>query len=204
MLIDPPLIVLNYNRHTFLMPLLERILEQSSSNNVYFRLLYPWQDEQKKKVAAVNWLSDEAQPYAPIELPFGASKDEKASLGSMLTTPSGDLKNPNELFVLQLPRVLPLTTKEEKGKKKEEASEGGYDLLKQIRGKVGKMRVYKSGKVEMEIEGVKYNVENGVQSKVRQEIAAVDKDCRNLFVLGETSKKMIVAPDIEFLLNNNK
>eukprot|EP01022_Parablepharisma_sp_SALTPOND_P019463 TRINITY_DN331_c0_g1_i1.p1 TRINITY_DN331_c0_g1~~TRINITY_DN331_c0_g1_i1.p1 ORF type:complete len:820 (-),score=27.01 TRINITY_DN331_c0_g1_i1:1300-3759(-) len=144
------------------------------------------------------------QPYAPVTLPFSAKETEKASVASVLGEPGA--RGKDEIFLMQFPRVLSIVPKEGSKKKMAEdhKEQSTFDLFKQIRGKVGKVRVYKSGKVEMEIEGIKYTIDQGIQSKMRQEVAAVDKDCRDIYLLGEVAQKMVVTPNIDFLLNTDQ
>jgi hypothetical protein len=75
------------------------------------------------------------------------------------------------LFIVQLPDLLPAQ---------------GF-------GKVGKMRVYKSGKIEMVIEDQVFNVFNGVQSTFYQEVARIAED---LVVLGPVKSQLVVAPKV--------
>ena len=141
------------------------------------------------------------QPYAPVVLPFGETKTVNEDLAAVLTDARAETKGKEEIFLMQFPRALPIEPKEEM-KKKGTISGNVFDMFKQIRGKIGKLKVYKSGKVEMEIEGVKYLVNSGIQSKMRQEVAAVDRDCRDIYMLGEVGKKMVLTPDIDSLLES--
>jgi len=117
-------------------------------------------------------------------------------------------KSKEEICLVQFPRILPINSVEEKMQIDTENSvpehKNEYDMLKNIKGKIGKMRVYKSGKVEIEISGIKYNLDPGIQSKMRQEIAAVDKDCKDIYMLGEIGKKMVLTPNIDSLLQSEE
>ena len=75
------------------------------------------------------------------------------------------------LFIVQLPDLLPV----------------------QGHGKIGKMRVYKSGKMEMVVGDMVFSVFNGVQSTFYQEVAKIKED---LVVLGPVKSQLVVAPKV--------
>ncbi len=147
------------------------------------------------------------QPYAPVGLPFVAPP-EVVGLSAIKpidisgTEKGAEARIDSGLLMVQLPRALSIEsveTMKDEGTKTEEWESGA---LKAIKGKVGKLRVYKSGKMEMELGGIKYLVDSGIQSKMRQEIAVVDKDCHDIYMLGEVSQKIVVTPDVGYLLKN--
>jgi RNA polymerase III RPC4. len=78
----------------------------------------------------------------------------------------------NSLMVVQLPDILPC----------------------QGTGNIGKLRVYKSGKMEMTIGGQVFQVFHGVQSTFYQEVAINSQD--KLCVVGPVSSQIIIAPKL--------
>ncbi|KAG8064299.1 hypothetical protein GUJ93_ZPchr0004g40530 [Zizania palustris] len=69
-------------------------------------------------------------------------------------------------------------------------------------GFMGKILVYRSGKVKMKIGDALFDVSPGSNCTFVQEVAAIntrEKQCCNL---GEVSKQAIVTPDIEYLLDS--
>jgi hypothetical protein len=77
-----------------------------------------------------------------------------------------------QLYLVQLPDLLPCSGN----------------------GKIGKMRVYKSGKMEIVVNNQVFSVFNGVQSTFYQEVAKIDEE--NLTFLGPVKSQLVVAPSI--------
>lgn len=126
------------------------------------------EDTQKKERSENSWMTQmDLEQYAPITLPFFASQNK--------STEENDgniaIKEGN-LMVVQLPDTLPC--------------EG--------LGNIGKMKVYKSGKMEILIGKQLFQVFPGVQSTFYQEIAMVSQD--KLCVLGPVSSQIIIAPKL--------
>lgn len=65
-------------------------------------------------------------------------------------------------------------------------------------GFLGKLRVYKSGKVRMVLGDVEYDVSTGMTCNFLQEAIAVDNG--HLYQLGEISKRMVCFPVVQELL----
>eukprot|EP00826_Nyctotherus_ovalis_P036735 TRINITY_DN3282_c0_g1_i2.p1 TRINITY_DN3282_c0_g1~~TRINITY_DN3282_c0_g1_i2.p1 ORF type:complete len:277 (+),score=84.46 TRINITY_DN3282_c0_g1_i2:699-1529(+) len=139
-------------------------------------------------------VDDVNQPYAPLVLPLSIDNDD-TTLAECLVNEK--INQENKYFLMQFPRVLPISHLSDNSEHE------SFNFFKNVAGKLGKCRVYKSGRVEMVIEGVKYDVNPGVQSKVRQELAAVSKECRDIYLLTELRQKIVVTPNIESLLDNN-
>lgn len=78
----------------------------------------------------------------------------------------------DNLYLVQLPDLLPCSGN----------------------GKIGKMRVYKSGKMEMVINNQVFSVFNGVQSTFYQEIVKIDEE--NLSFIGPVKSQLVIAPSI--------
>ena len=63
---------------------------------------------------------------------------------------------------------------------------------------LGKMRVHKSGKVTMLINGIEYNLDAGVQQNFAQEVAVIEEN--NINFLGYCKDKVVMTPNINGLI----
>mmetsp|Transcript_12755 Transcript_12755/g.18617 ORF Transcript_12755/g.18617 Transcript_12755/m.18617 type:complete len:302 (-) Transcript_12755:501-1406(-) len=149
--------------------------------------------KQKKELDQNTWLANQdTTQYIPITLPFFdlevqksrlqhySDEEENPEVRSSTTTNSevildqqGTPKE-NQLFFMQLPKVLPL-----------EEGRGGS---------VGKLQVFKSGKMQMTIGNQKFEVLPGVPTTFHQEVASISQD--SIHILGPVSNKLIVAPNL--------
>lgn len=68
------------------------------------------------------------------------------------------------------------------------------------RGIMGKLFVYKSGKVILKAGDIKYDVSQGMPCGFLQHAAVIDTDNRKVYDLGTLQKRMIVTPDLQTLL----
>ncbi|MBW0460684.1 hypothetical protein O181_000399 [Austropuccinia psidii MF-1] len=75
---------------------------------------------------------------------------------------------------------------------------------KTIEGQIGELVIRRSGRVQMLIGDVAYDVLPGAQPTFHQEVAVIDPKpdgkFRAMFVLGSTNQKFLVAPDVSSLL----
>ncbi|XP_006652221.1 DNA-directed RNA polymerase III subunit rpc4 [Oryza brachyantha] len=69
-------------------------------------------------------------------------------------------------------------------------------------GFIGKILVYKSGKVKMKINDLLFDVSPGSDCKFSQEVAAINTREKHLCALGEISKRAVVTPDVDHLLDS--
>lgn len=72
--------------------------------------------------------------------------------------------------------------------------------LKYPPGLAGKLRVHASGKLTMLLGDIVMEVSQGTEANFLQDIVAFDPADQKAFLIGQVSRKMIVAPDIEMLL----
>ncbi|KAJ3669063.1 hypothetical protein LUZ60_011013 [Juncus effusus] len=114
-------------------------------------------------------------------------------------------RDDSEMFFFQLPSVLPYTgnTSEassssnnnsknaKKGCKLNELPGGGY---------VGKMLVYKNGKVKMKWGDALYDVNPGSDCKFAQDVVAVNQ--KQFAVIGQLGKRVIVTPDVDSMMDS--
>lgn len=70
----------------------------------------------------------------------------------------------------------------------------------QQEGRIGRLLVYKSGKVKMQIGDIIMDVSQGSQCSFLQEIVAVDSSDKQAFVMGGVSKRLVCVPNLTHLL----
>jgi RNA polymerase III RPC4 len=132
------------------------------------------EETQKKERTENSWLKMDLDQYPPITLPFfsnPAENEARIKENNLLLNPE-TLDINDKLMIVQLPDTLPC--------------EGN--------GNIGKLKVYKSGKMEMTIGSQVFQVFQGVQSTFYQEFAMVTN--QNLLVLGPVSSQIIIAPKL--------
>ena len=67
-------------------------------------------------------------------------------------------------------------------------------------GYVGKLIVYKSGKVKLLMGGVKFDVNPGTQLSFHQEAVIIDHDQQKAIVLGDVQKRLLISPNLDDIL----
>eukprot|EP00043_Microstomoeca_roanoka_P002725 m.39970 g.39970 ORF g.39970 m.39970 type:complete len:111 (+) comp11676_c0_seq1:924-1256(+) len=72
-------------------------------------------------------------------------------------------------------------------------------------GQMGKLRVYKSGRMEMVFGDVRFEVSEGTRSTFAQEAVALDATAQHpaAICLGSVRRRYTVIPDIQQLLERN-
>ncbi|KAG0032907.1 hypothetical protein BGZ81_009855 [Podila clonocystis] len=80
--------------------------------------------------------------------------------------------------------------------KKEEVEE---DQLQQ-EGKIGRLLIYKSGKVKMKVGDIIMDVSAGSECSFLQDIVVVDSNNKQSFVMGSVQKRMVCVPNLTQLL----
>ncbi|KAL6874390.1 hypothetical protein ACP4OV_013410 [Aristida adscensionis] len=135
-----------------------------------------------------------------------------------------DLSDTPQLLFFQLPSSLPLpvqpqsaaeakhgskendepasTSLKEKPEIIRRSSVRGSKLKELPEGSMGKILVYKSGKVKMKIGDALFDVSAGSNCMFVQEVAAINSREKHCCTLGEVSKRAIVTPDINYLLGS--
>ncbi|KAF9429408.1 hypothetical protein BGZ76_001332 [Entomortierella beljakovae] len=96
----------------------------------------------------------------------------------------------------QRARPKPSTT----GTKPAEKEETTESHLEQ-EGKIGRLLVYKSGKVKMQIGDIVMDVSSGSECSFLQDIVVVDSNNKQAFVMGSVEKRMVCVPNLTQLLN---
>ena len=141
--------------------------------------------------------------YLPTTLPFTSNDQDTKTL---------DL-NENDAYLFQFPRIIPTDLESQKKLKEEEldADEPTYDqhgyLIKSSfensfkklpkNASIGKLKIYKSGKLKMQIGDIMYDVTAGINCKFAQELGVVFPKTQEAFFLGKIrEKKLIVTPEL--------
>ncbi|KAF9935033.1 hypothetical protein FBU30_008526 [Linnemannia zychae] len=81
---------------------------------------------------------------------------------------------------------------------KEEETE---DSHLQKEGKIGRLLIYKSGKVKMKIGDILMDVSSGSECSFLQDLVVVDSNNKQAFVMGSVQKRMVCVPNLTELLN---
>ncbi|KAL5216087.1 hypothetical protein ABZP36_007488 [Zizania latifolia] len=163
----------------------------------------------------------------PLRRPYSGDpeilNEEEFRESSASTAQDGELTTAEELGIMdrsdepqllffQLPTSLPLpkqpdsvaeanTGSEENSGTRPSALPGSR--LKELPGGfMGKILVYKSGKVKMKMGDILFDVSPGSNCMFVQEVAAINTREKHCCTLGEISKRAIVTPDIEHLLDS--
>ncbi|XP_039820323.1 DNA-directed RNA polymerase III subunit RPC4-like isoform X4 [Panicum virgatum] len=124
-----------------------------------------------------------------------------------------DRSDESQLLLVQLPCSLPLPMQPqsvtEPNKGSEERREGmrpssqrGSKLKDLPAGYMGKILVYRSGKVKMKIGDTLFDVSSGSNCKFVQEVAAINTKEKHCCTVGEISKRAVITPDIGCLLGS--
>ncbi|WVZ85390.1 hypothetical protein U9M48_032326 [Paspalum notatum var. saurae] len=124
-----------------------------------------------------------------------------------------DRTNDSRLLFVQLPSYLPLPKQPQSvadpNKGSEERREGtrptshcGSNLNELPKGYLGKILVYKSGKVKMKIGDALFDVSSGSNCMFAQEVMAINTREKHFCTVGEISKRTVITPDIDYLLGS--
>ncbi|TKW18151.1 hypothetical protein SEVIR_5G414200v4 [Setaria viridis] len=112
------------------------------------------------------------------------------------------------MFLFKLPKSLPLPRRssnivERKGKAAGKEVKEGSNLQQLPQGYLGKMLVYKSGKIKMKLGDVMFDVNPGAESRMPQHVVALNTQEKHCCLLGEIENRhVIVTPDVDSLLND--
>jgi len=153
--------------------------------------------------------------YLPTTIPFKSSDEEedpsKIAAREILNE-NGSL-NESDLFLFQFPRLIPVISEIQTKLKAEEIEneEPVYDqhgflvrnefenVFKEFPNysQMGKLKIYKSGKIKLQLGNNLYDVSTGVNCKFAQELGVVSSKSLEAFFLGKIrDKKLIVTPEL--------
>eukprot|EP00933_Yihiella_yeosuensis_P014478 TRINITY_DN12974_c2_g1_i1.p1 TRINITY_DN12974_c2_g1~~TRINITY_DN12974_c2_g1_i1.p1 ORF type:complete len:360 (+),score=92.42 TRINITY_DN12974_c2_g1_i1:43-1122(+) len=127
--------------------------------------------------------------------------EANANASQKLLGPSGELEE-DKYYLIQLPSVLPelANPDEELIREHDDAATSagaGATITRFPDGKLGKLRIYKSGKVRMEIGGVSFCVDQGADTFFRQDLALVCPLANEFINLGEINNRLVLTPDLD-------
>jgi len=130
---------------------------------------------------------------------------------------NGVFQGDNELVFVQLPSLLPSTPKSAPAATTTTTATDGSAPLKRTwddeflgnlkelpGGKLGKLQIFKSGRVKMILGDVTYDVSEGMPCGFLQDLVAIDSGGKSLTSLGEVNKRMVVSLDINGLVETRK
>ncbi|XP_031380631.1 uncharacterized protein LOC116195525 isoform X1 [Punica granatum] len=124
-----------------------------------------------------------------------------------------DESEKENMFFFQLPPKLPMVKRSAsvKGKARSDSSSsssskansctGDCNLESLSEGYMGKLLVYKSGKIKLKLGEILYDVSPGSDCIFPQNVAAVNALDRHFCVLGDIEKRAVVTPDLDSLLD---
>ncbi|KAL6650697.1 hypothetical protein ACP70R_009622 [Stipagrostis hirtigluma subsp. patula] len=183
-------------------------------------------------VVAWDFLQQTLTSYIPNaeildEEEFGessASRAQDAELTAAEELGLMDLSDRPQLLFFQLPSSLPLpmkpqsvvetnsdskqnsepasTSAKEKPEMMRPSSLHGSKLRDLPGGFMGKILVYRSGKVKMKIGEALFDVSAGSNCMFAQEVAAINTREKHCCTMGEVSKRAVVTPDIDYMLGS--
>ncbi|CAN0901839.1 DNA-directed RNA polymerase III subunit RPC4 [Linum grandiflorum] len=111
---------------------------------------------------------------------------------------------PTMMFI-QLPNTMPMpkkpSGKEGKGNSSRSRN-AGVKLEELPAGLMGKMLVYRSGKVKLKLGDTLYDVCAGMESTFAQDVVAVNTAAKQCCAVAEVDKRAILIPDIEAITTN--
>ncbi len=157
--------------------------------------------------------------YLPTTIPFKSlDEDEDPSkiAAREILNENGSL-NESDMFLLQFPRLIPVNSEIQTKLKAEEIEneEPVYDqngflvknefenVFKEFPNysQMGKLKIYKSGKIKLQLGNNLYDVSTGVNCKFAQELGVVSSKSSEAFFLGKIrDKKLIVTPELNLNL----
>lgn len=149
--------------------------------------------------------STDPTAYTPILLPFTTPTPQQQQSPPLLD---------DSIYLLQFPRQIPINLPLQDKIKKEETitDEPQYDnngyliqpeyqnIFKQLPNhtSLGKLTLYKSGKLKLTIGNVTFHITEGIKTKFAQQLAIVNTTDNKAYILGEViNKKLIVIPEFD-------
>eukprot|EP00877_Chromochloris_zofingiensis_P012693 jgi/Chrzof1/7678/Cz02g32190.t1 len=125
-----------------------------------------------------------------------------------------------QLYLFQLPCVLPVAAprvKDDPGGRhgaagrlgslqqqpqQQHSVQAGAAFKDLPSGKLGKLKVFESGKVKLQIGGVLLDVSSGMPCLVRQDVAAINHEAGHCVLLGAIEQRAVVCPDVWQLMQD--
>jgi DNA-directed RNA polymerase III subunit RPC4 len=153
--------------------------------------------------------------YLPSTVPFRLQEDDEDPskiVAREILNDNGSL-NESDLFLIQFPRLIPINSESQKKLKEEETEndepvvENGFlvkndyvNVLKELpkNSQMGKLKIFKSGKIKLQLGDNLFDVSAGVNCKFAQELGVISTKSQESFFLGKIrEKKLIVTPELK-------
>lgn len=168
--------------------------------------------EQKvgKSKDLLDMAMDSAAAYPPISVPYSTMDDDtkkgqkkkptmvyidenNRNAASQLTNDGKLLEDEN--FIFQLPSVLPYGNVDG-----ESSAPASCQMSRMPDGEIGKLRIYKSGRVELVMGELSFQVDQGSECNFDQQLACVCAEENEIMLLGPAGRRMVVTPNVEQML----
>ncbi|XP_052198736.1 uncharacterized protein LOC127805930 [Diospyros lotus] len=118
------------------------------------------------------------------------------------------------MLFLQLPATMPMIKQSDnkevqgmasssKPSKRRGPSEDACGLAELPAGYMGKMLVYSSGAVKLKLGDTTYDVSAGLDCVFAQDVAAINVEEKHCCIVGELSKRAIITPDVDSILDTS-
>ncbi|KAL6752498.1 RNA polymerase III RPC4-domain-containing protein [Haematococcus lacustris] len=176
------------------------------------------EDSVAAAAAAAAAAAERRQPARRLPPDLGTQEDNSADQTAK-DLRLLDAADPETLMLVQLPALLPvpMPSKPSSADVKDEGrlrqqpgagSAGGAPevsacALKDLpSGKLGKLLVFKSGKVKLQMGGVVMDVSPGLLCQHRQDAVAISCSSGDCVLLGQVARRMVISPDIWQLMED--
>lgn len=175
------------------------------------------QDDSDIKKELLKLQQIDSSVNLPITLPFKNASDveiDSENVAREFINEDGQL-NHEDMFLFQLPKAIPVNLEAQIKSKKEEIEnmeeEPVYDshgflikndfenVLKSLpaNSKLGKLKIYKSGKIKIAIGNNLFDVNPGISCKFAQELVAVSPNGNETVFMGKIKEnRLILTPNI--------
>lgn len=137
---------------------------------------------------------------------MGTEAERSNPANLMFRNENGEYEGEDQLFFIQMPSALPLGEAPVRPSSATEQTQVlGFkgNLPSLPAGNIGKLLIYKSGKVKLKVGEVLFDVSTGMPCNFLQEVVAIDMDKQKYYQLGDISRRMVCYPDVESLLEQN-
>lgn len=133
-------------------------------------------------------------PEEMIELKR-VSRDHRDILTEFGQGAQGEIEK--KLFFFQMPNTVPNLTNNNSNNNNDTTTPNTDDKP----GQLGTLRVHKSGKITMLLGSVQMEVSQGTLASFLQDVVVVDTVRGQAHLVGQVTRKMVVTPDVEGLLD---
>jgi DNA-directed RNA polymerase III subunit RPC4 len=161
--------------------------------------------------------SKSVEPAAAAVAATTSATDEKNKDGDVAMTEELQPEIEQKLFFFQMPVLAPkfeAPVGEDDGADDEDVemrvvgdNAAANDAAKQSaaitrfpEGMAGKLRLHKSGKLTMLLGNIVMEVSQGTEAKFLQDVVVMSPEEQKAYLIGQVTRKMIVAPDVDVLL----